>query len=199
MQPLPSNISLKSSHIYTFLDYKQAKDTCVITQIHLIVNLMCYMEYNPLYSKYNLILHWLSPLLLWFFIIPHTLLTPGRTPPPVRSGPVPLSLWCVDTLIPPAADGRQERGDTTGMSFEMVRSSVYRAAQMKVSREEMHKAEGEVGVAAGGIYRRGREDKKGLVSAANTSPTLLLLLPGRIYFLSVYLLLLISLSLSPPW
>lgn len=80
----------------------------------------------------------------------------------------------------------------------MVRSSVYRAAQMKVSREEMHKAEGEVGVAAGGIYRRGREDKKGLVSAANTSPTLLLLLPGRIYFLSVYLLLLISLSLSPP-
>lgn len=37
--------------------------------------------------------------------------------------------------------GRQQRGDITGMGFEMVRSSVYSAAQMKVSREEMHKAE----------------------------------------------------------
>lgn len=45
------------------------------------------------------------------------------------------------------ADGRQERGDVTGMSFEMERSSVYSAVQMKASREEMHKAEREEGVA----------------------------------------------------
>lgn len=78
------------------------------------------------------------------------------------------------------ADGRQERGDITGMSFEMERSSVYSAAQMKVSREEMHKAEREEGVARWGIYGRGNGGEEGKYLAASTSPTLLLLLPGRI-------------------
>lgn len=103
-------------------------------------------------------------LLVWLFIIPHTLLSPGKIPPLARSGPVPLYLRCVAGLGPtPLQMGcKREEPLQVCMSFEMVRSSVYIAVQMKVSHEEMHKAEGEVGVAGGRVCRRGREDKRGL-------------------------------------
>lgn len=45
------------------------------------------------------------------------------------------------------------------MSFEMVRSSVYSAAQMKVSRGEMHKAE-EGGRRRTGIWKGGEEGRR---------------------------------------
>ena len=65
-----------------------------------------------------------------------------------------------------AADGRQEGADITGMSFEVVRSSVCGAAQMKASREEMDEAEGEVRVG-------GREERTCLGSQthSNTAAT----------------------------
>lgn len=89
------------------------------------------------------------------------------------------------------ADGRQERGDFTGMSFEMVRSSVYSAVQMKVSREEMHKAEGETGVAGGGVYVACFGNLQ-----LTTSPAVLPLLPGTIYSLCASFFLSLFLSLS---
>lgn len=60
---------------------------------------------------------------------------------------VQVQVHCTWLDVAALADGRQERGEITGMSFEMERGSVYSASQMKVSREEMHKAEREEGVA----------------------------------------------------
>lgn len=58
--------------------------------------------------------------------------------------------YCVSLPWPDAtADGRHQRGDVTSMSFEMVRRSVYSAVQMKVSRKEMHEAEG----GGGGVWQ----------------------------------------------
>ncbi len=111
----------------------------------------------------------------------------AKIPPPVHSGPVPTAhLWCVAAL----ADGRQERGNITGMGFEMVRSSVYSAAQMKVSREEMHK------VVGGGrwVYGRGREERVSFCCQwlTYTSATLS---PKDSFSLFVCFLFFISLSL----
>lgn len=62
-------------------------------------------------------------------------------------------MQCFAALVPPsaAADGRQWRRDIATISFEMVRRSVYSAAQMKVSHKMMLEAKGKGGGGGGEV------------------------------------------------
>lgn len=108
---------------------------------------------------------------------------------------------CTSSVLLPwpnaTADGRHQRGDVTSMSFEMVKRSVYSAVQMKVSRKEMHKAEGGGGgvVAGWGIYGRKERIREACFCSPHTPQlTYCHLAPGRMNSFSVRLLL-----ISHPW
>ncbi len=164
MQHLPSNISLKSSHIYTFLDYKQAKDTCVrLCSLKSTSLLTCCALWSIILYTQSIILFYFDCLCAFTLALYHPSYTlypkPHHLCAQVRSH---CPCGSVAALVPPSAawpdavaDGRQERGDITGMSFEMVRSSVYRAAP------DESEPRGDAQGRGGGVGGSGRYVRKG--------------------------------------
>lgn len=121
------HILQKSSHVHTSLDYKQARDVRLHTCPYpLIVYLLCCMgkQSSQHHLQYNILLLWLSQC-----FHAGSLLSLMHSLPLAKFQHLCAQVQAHCTLLDVAslADGRQQRGDITGMGFEMVRSSVYSA------------------------------------------------------------------------
>lgn len=161
MQPLPLCIFHRNPPTFAHFIYNQPRiRACQTAHLHKsasLFHLQCSMECNQQNHMHIIFFYFdtFSLCFLFYHPLQSLYLWPNPTTCALGSGLAALR----GVLLPLQMGGERERGDITGTSFEMVRSSVYSAAQMKVSREEMHKVEG--GRFGGGVGGRRTSVRKG--------------------------------------